>query len=354
MVAMKSSRSMGHGNMLKLLLVLTAVVLLIGYTFLNFDQTDRQILTASLGNPTFDLCVPAQFRRPSESTCHGGGTNYPSATMVPKVSREAASKLTSGGFESIARGSADVTLVGLMAMQLSSFQHSMGVFGSVGELGVHHGRFTSTLFVTARDTEKLIVADVFEQQEKNIDHSGKGDKEKFMAGLQTYGLSENDLHHVHIGSTEEIPFDWSIQKGFEQFRLVSVDAGHTAALTFNDLHLAFCNTLKGGIVVIDDLFHNHWPGVTEGLFQFFASMGSHKNVYPFLACENKLFMTNDHSFYLKYYNGLIGSNKTSGFLATNTARWGASTQFTLNGSPLLICHREAGLDVLAVWTSLVY
>ena len=101
----------------------------------------------------------------------------------------------------------------------------------------------------------LVVGDIFEQQDKNVDGSGFGDKRMFMQGLTTYGLSESDLFLVHTGSTDEIPFDWSSSAGFTPFRMFSVDAGHTAALTFNDLEIAFCNLLKGGIVVLDDFFH---------------------------------------------------------------------------------------------------
>ena len=47
---------------------------------------------------------------------------------------------------------------------------------------------------------------------------------------------------------------------------VSVDAGHTASLTFNDLQLVFCNLLRGGIVILDDWCVHKHSSYRETLF----------------------------------------------------------------------------------------
>jgi hypothetical protein len=198
-----------------------------------------------------------------------------------RVPSENAKTFALGGYEQIAQGSGDVNVNGLMTLRLSQIQHSSGIYGSVGEVGVHHGRFTGCLFLGATANEDLVVGDIFEQQEKNVDGSGYGNKQMFMKGLTTYGLSASDLRTVHTGSTDEIPFDWSSSAGFSPFRMFSVDAGHTAALTFNDLEIAFCNLLQGGIVVLDDIFHPHWVGVTEGLFDYFLLGLSRVTCFPF-------------------------------------------------------------------------
>jgi len=94
----------------------------------------------------------------------------------------------------------------------------------------------SSSMVTASGPFQCIVADLFEQQEKTIDESGRGDKKRFLKGIKTYGLKETDLHTAFTGSTNELPFDWS---SYARFRLISVDASHTGELTFNDLQIAF-------------------------------------------------------------------------------------------------------------------
>jgi hypothetical protein len=172
-----------------------------------------------------------------------------------------------------------------------------------------------------------VVADLFlEHQEENVDLSGLGDYREFVKGLQVYGLSEADLHTVHKGNTAELPLDWSLQSKFGPFRLVSVDAGHTATATNSDLRLVFCNLLEGGIVVLDDWFHPNWPGVVEGYYRFAHHRGHQQQypspkveeeptsrrqvqpppppeveAYPFLVCESKLYLTNTREHHDQYY-----------------------------------------------------
>jgi hypothetical protein len=272
-----------------------------------------------------------------------------------KLSAEHIQAFCEGGYMKIARGSGDVILVGPIITSLSKMQHEAGIYGSLAELGVHHGRFTGFLFVTARVTEKLVVADLFEElQHQNVDKSGLGDKRRFLQGLQTYGLSPQDLHTIHVGSSDELPFDWSDQADFEAFRMISVDAGHTAALTFNDLQLAFCNLLAGGIVLLDDFFHSTWPGVTEGLFQFMA-MGPEPQVYPFLSCENKLFLTNDKASHDVYYRHLLD---TAGSFVTMFAheKERGKLKFEMNGVNYLRCKRGnmTDDDIHTLWKDLSY
>ena len=149
-------------------------------------------------------------------------------TMEHKVDLDNQREFANGGYEKIAKGSGNVLRAGPILTLLSKLQHEQGIFGSVAELGVHHGRFTGFLFVTARKEEQLVVGDLFEElQYKNVDKSGLGDRRRFMKGLVTYGLKEQDLHTVFVGSTDELPFDWPDKAGFNPFRLISVDASHT-------------------------------------------------------------------------------------------------------------------------------
>lgn len=282
------------------------------------------------------------------NTCHGKGRVMAASTMTPKVPKAKAIELAQGGFERIGQGSGPVDLVGAVAMKLSKIQHKSGIFGTVAELGVHHGRFTSCLFITARESEKLVVADIFEQQEKNVDKSGYGNKEMFFQSLSVYGLQSSDLHEIFVGGTDELPFDWSEQKEFEQFRLISVDAGHTAILTWRDLMLAACNLLEGGIVALDDIFHLDWFGVTEGMDQYMTTAVEPHQLYPFLFCEGKMFFTNDRAYHKRYYDALMDDPLLKPIMYADALK-----RFKLNGVNFLRCEREDA-DVKEIWTSFVY
>lgn len=56
--------------------------------------------------------------------------------------------------------------------QLSRYQHQLGIFGSVGEIGVHHGKFLMPIVGNALTGEPAVAIDLFEDQQTNVDASG--------------------------------------------------------------------------------------------------------------------------------------------------------------------------------------
>lgn len=304
--------------------------------------------------------LPRSFRFATPSECPAAReklTSYAPKSMKPKIPYPDQKNFVFGGYKEIDKGSGDYNLVAPITMKLSKAQHEEGIFGTVAELGVHHGRFTGALFITARETEKLVAADLFEDlQHQNVDVSGNGNRQAFGRGLTNYGLNESDLHLIHTGSTEDLPFNWHEREGFEPFRFISVDAGHTAELTYNDLEIAFCNSAKGAIVVLDDFFHNLWPGVTEGFFQY-AGMGPTEGVYPFLRCEGKNFVTNDKTMHDHYYKLLRSEPKFKLFLGAYAHQVrGSKVKYMMNGVEYLKCDSSklTRETMELMWNSMTY
>lgn len=56
----------------------------------------------------------------------------------------------------------------------SEFQHHLGLFGAVGEVGVHHGKFFMPIAGYALRSEPAVAMDLFEDQSANFDQSGEG------------------------------------------------------------------------------------------------------------------------------------------------------------------------------------
>lgn len=56
---------------------------------------------------------------------------------------------------------------------LTELQHNISVFGAVGEIGVHHGKFLMPIVGFALEEEPAIAMDLFEDQKQNIDGSGE-------------------------------------------------------------------------------------------------------------------------------------------------------------------------------------
>ena len=265
-----------------------------------------------------------------------------------KVAVDKARAVANGGYEKVRQGSGDVLVHGMVTAMLSNYQHDdMSLFGAVGELGVHHGRFTSCLFITADASEALVAVDVFEKQNLNVDGSGHGSYHRFMQAMSHLGLRFRDFALLHKGSTTDLATDWLSKRHIDPFRLVSVDAGHTAELTFRDLGAVACNLAPGGVIVVDDFFHPHWTGVTEGLFQY-LTRGAVR-LYPFLVCAGKVYLTNDASAHAAYARRLESDDAVGEFFKSDSAEFHGSTHHEMAGVRFLTCPNVDRARVTARW-----
>ena len=62
---------------------------------------------------------------------------------------------------------------------LDRCQRDMGLSGPVTEIGVHHGQLLIAMALLQRPGEGVVAVDLFDQQELNVDQSGKGDLAEF-------------------------------------------------------------------------------------------------------------------------------------------------------------------------------
>lgn len=192
---------------------------------------------------------------------------------------------------------------------LTHIQHNLGIVGPVGEIGVHHGKFAVVIAMFAFETERVWLADLFENQVENIDGSGKGDKDIVRKHLEEFGLDSTNTVIVSANSMSLSGYDLN-EQGFTAFRFLSVDGGHTHELTLNDL-LFSCEVIQdGSIVVLDDFLNIHWMGVASGFFHFLSSQ---TRLQPFLWASNKMYLTTPlfvHKYVqaIKRFNPLFCSN----------------------------------------------
>ena len=59
---------------------------------------------------------------------------------------------------------------------LSEAQDGAGVEGAVAEIGVHHGKLFIAMQLLNRPGAPAVAIDVFDDQELNVDQSGRGDR----------------------------------------------------------------------------------------------------------------------------------------------------------------------------------
>lgn len=173
---------------------------------------------------------------------------------------------------------------------VGAFQAATSVVGNIAEIGVYHGRFLIGLAHLGRPGELCLAIDIFADQTKNLDQSGAGDAEKLRQNLQAYAPNELRYQLIQADSLA-LTFRerMEINAQFGPFRLFSVDGGHTRHHAVNDLLLAQDVLSPGGVIWVDDYFNRHWPGVTEGVGQFFARHTP--RVAPFMFAHNKLCLT---------------------------------------------------------------
>jgi hypothetical protein len=108
----------------------------------------------------------------------------------------------------------------------------------------------------ARGGEVLGVCDVFGRQELNVDHSGEGSRELFVANLDRFGVDPARVRIFAKRSDALTPDDTTTG-----CRFFHIDGGHRAEDVVADLKSAAAALSDEGIVAVDDAFNPSWPGV---------------------------------------------------------------------------------------------
>lgn len=204
---------------------------------------------------------------------------------------------------------------------LAGLQQQFGVRGGMGEIGVHHGRLFILLHLLSAGDEISAAWDLFEEQEQNVDGSGRGDYGCLEANLRTHGC---DLGRIRLIRANSAALDSEALRRVLAggARLFSVDGGHTAALTYGDLRTASGALAEGGIVILDDVYNEQWPEVAEGALRFLREHPG--RLLPLAVGGNKVFFTHSTAWAARYREALAA------------AAPGAHKEAELAGNPVLV------------------
>ena len=173
-----------------------------------------------------------------------------------------------------------------MIAHLSRIQSEHGVRGATGEIGVHHGKLWLVLHLTTLRDETCFAIDLFDDQARNIDHSGKGDLARFKQNIGRFSVDDGNVVIWPTSSLDVKPTD--IVERCGRVRLFSIDGGHTAECTYSDLALADQSIVDDGIVVLDDFFNPHWPDVATGASAYFRAEKT--TLKPFAIAPGKVLL----------------------------------------------------------------
>ncbi|MFZ5784168.1 MAG: class I SAM-dependent methyltransferase [Pseudomonadota bacterium] len=185
---------------------------------------------------------------------------------------------------------------------LDARQRSLAVEGGVLEIGVHHGKLFILLYLLCRPPYKAVAIDLFEDQHLNVDQSGNGDLARLKRNLERH--ADRARLVLHQGSSTELSAEDLVRLGEARPRLVSVDGGHTAEIAAHDLATASEAIVEGGIIVVDDVFNERWPGVVDGVHRFFARR---PDLVPFAIGANKTYFCRP-SYRDIYYDTVVAAS----------------------------------------------
>jgi hypothetical protein len=166
------------------------------------------------------------------------------------------------------------------------FQHQQNITGSCVEIGIHHGKSFIPLCMALRSDELALCIDIFDDQLKNLDSSGKGDFYLFQENLAKFQIDSSQIR-IFKGSSEDVNHEYIIQQ-VGSVRFFSVDGGHWKSIVQNDLCLAEISLIEGGVIALDDYYRADWPDVTAGYTLWQEQTNS--NIIPFAIGSNKLFL----------------------------------------------------------------
>ncbi|KAF5826311.1 hypothetical protein DUNSADRAFT_3648 [Dunaliella salina] len=205
-------------------------------------------------------------------------------------------------------------------------QVARDIFGTIGEIGVHHGWFFAVLASCAKSCESLFACDIFGDGSLNIDRSGNGSLEHFLTNAANAGVNGRinvfDTSSVFLLEQYDLP----------PIRMLSIDGGHTQTLTYNDLLFASCVLSEGGVVFLDDFMNTGWRGVQRG-FSAFLVYHYQGRLIPFsfyhvklkslkwpIKTESKLlFTTRGHV--TSYQESLLRAFPKSSLVNSSVLRW---------------------------------
>ena len=185
-------------------------------------------------------------------------------------------------------------------LEIGNHQNRSSICGSIGEIGVHHGKLFILLNLLTQKNEHSFAIDLFDDQKENVDRSGLGDLKIFKSHLNIYAINKEN---IQIISTNSLTLDKDFYKEatYDKFKLFSIDGGHHYEAVINDLEIAEEVIAEGGIVLLDDLLNHLWIEVVSAYSDYKLKGGK---LIAFAVTKDKLYLTSSRE-YAKEYQSVL-------------------------------------------------
>eukprot|EP01041_Mallomonas_annulata_P003058 gene3058-5992_t len=194
-----------------------------------------------------------------------------------------------------------------LVYEFTKYQHSLGIHGTVGEIGLFHGKFFYSIVGFAQVEEPAIGIDLYINQligpsSSSASSSNITDTSTKPPRFTKYFSDHTTVNLLGKDSKEVFPRDF-LRYNLPRIRLFSIDGSHTMESTLRDLNLIACMVMDGGIVILDDFHNNLWLGVTTAALLFSSAQ---ERLVPFFMNSNKLYFTtpSHHQSHLNHVRSL--------------------------------------------------
>lgn len=215
--------------------------------------------------------------------------------------------------------------------------------GAVVEIGVHHGKSFVALAEYSGQSA-LYAIDVFDDQVKNIDSSGLGDKEIFLKTLAEFEVPSSRVVIDARASDEVLPEE--ILSSIGGVRFFHIDGAHHYQAVKSDLELAVSVLEPDGVIAVDDVFRPEWPEVSKATLG--AGVLDGAGLECFAIGFNKSYFCREHVVE-QYQTSLLESHFLRKFL---------TRVYNPMGEPVLIFQSyplpEWGVRKFLLWALSVY
>jgi len=186
-------------------------------------------------------------------------------------------------------------------LEIVNYQNQSNIYGSVGEIGVHHGKLFILLNLLTREDEHSFAIDLFDEQKENIDRSGLGDLRIFKSNLDNYATNNQNIEILSMNSLN-LDKNFYRETSSKKFKLFSIDGGHHYKAVINDLKIAEEVIVDGGVVLLDDLLNPLWIEVVSAYSSYKLKGGK---LVAFAITKDKLYLTNSKKHAEGYQEALI-------------------------------------------------
>jgi len=186
-------------------------------------------------------------------------------------------------------------------LEIVNYQNQSSIYGSVGEIGVHHGKLFILFNLLTREDEHSFAIDLFDEQKENIDRSGLGDLRTFKSNLDNYATNNQNIEILSMNSLN-LDKNFYRETSSKKFKLFSIDGGHHYKAVINDLKIAEEVMVEGGVVLLDDLLNPLWIEVVSAYSSYKLKGGK---LVAFAITKDKLYLTNSKKHAEGYQEALI-------------------------------------------------